>query len=325
MLHMPSSTLSRCCRFVRSTTFWISVAVVIVLLAATFVIFKSKVFDSFFGDEETSKQIDYEGQPFDGKDEDEQKDKDNAKDFTSVGETEPFTSSQLEEASSALSSGITIEDPESDWFQFEEGSTEPDGSLNNSDPYPLNWTDLRSVSVGADEEYLYVKIRFWGRFPDEPVTYNGDTITGGCGKINSFSFTNEEGQQDTADLISNINFAQMSNGEILGVDLIAMISPSGRNEDLETIFTIYSNEGLIAGGRGTDYILSAFPLDQFNLELGDTVTFDSTTEFGSEVYHHESIDILFSRENSKFGETIQYVLGSSEYSIVPSVDEENRS
>lgn len=177
--------------------------------------------------------------------------------------------------------------------------------------------------MGADSVYVYVKFHFWGRFPDEPVTYNGDTIAGGCGKINSFSFTNEEGQQDTADLISNISFSQMSNREIQGVDLIAIISPSGHDEDLETIFTVYSNEGLIAGGGGTDYLLGAFPLDQFNLELGDTVTFDSTSEFGSEVYHHEAVDILFSRENTKFGETIQYVLGSNEYTVVPPVDEEN--
>lgn len=253
------------------------------------------------------------------------KKKSDKNDFKSTGETKPFTASQLTAANQALSTGIKIDDPENDWVKFPEGSMQPDGRPDNSNPYPLPWTDFKSLNVGADEEYLYVKFEFWGNFPEKPVIYNGDTIEGGCGKINGFTFTNSEGKKDSGDLISTINFNVADNGKIQGVDQVAMISPSGQDEHQETIFKIFSKDGMMAGGAGADYLLSAYPLSQFNLKLGDEVTFDSSGENGSTIYHHEAVDIILGHETGKFGDTIKYKLGANTYEVTPTVDAKNHS
>ena len=72
---------------------------------------------------------------------------------------------------------------------------------------------------------------------------------------------------------------------------------------------------MIGGGSGYDYILGAYPLSLFNLEIGDKVTFSISTETGSAKYHHEAINFLLDQPdvNAKAGATIEYILGSNTY------------
>jgi hypothetical protein len=241
-----------------------------------------------------------------------------------TGVTRLFNDLQLAAANTELANGIKIEDPKNDWVKFPEGTMQPDGRPDNSNPYPLGWTDLKSLSMGADSQFLYVKFEFWDTFPSEAVVHDSDRITGGCGKINNFTFNNSQGKKDTADLISNISFNLQGNGRMNGIDQNAMISPAGEDAQREIIFQVFSKDGLMAGGPGTDFFLSAYPLSQFNLKLGDVVTFDSSSEFGSEKYHHESLDIILGKGSSKFGDTISYILGSNAYKIIPNLEEKKK-
>src|SRR4030042_7190600 len=63
----------------------------------------------------------------------------------------PFTDTQLAAANLAIANGIKIEDPQYDWYKFPDGSIQTDGRPDNSEPYPLPWTDFRSASIGADQ------------------------------------------------------------------------------------------------------------------------------------------------------------------------------
>lgn len=247
--------------------------------------------------------------------------KKNEGDFTTIGETKSFTKAQLASANDAIEKGIKIDDPENDWLKVAKGTMQPDGKEDNSEPYPLPWSDIKSLSLGADSGYLYVKFQFWGNFPDKAFSYNGDVMGGGCAKLNNFSFANTAGKKDIADLILNVSLSEMSNGKVMGADLTSMISPASVDSHQETIFSIYSKEGLITKGLGEDYLLGAFPLNQLNLKLGDTVTFDVSSEVGSQKYHHEAIDLIFGRENEKFSDIIEYTLGSSTYSHIPQTNE----
>ncbi len=242
----------------------------------------------------------------------------------------PFTDTQLAAANLAIAKGIKIEDPQYDWYKFPIGSMQPDGRPDNPEPYPLPWTDFRSVSVGADQNYIYFKFQFWGEFPLTTASYNGDFIRSTGAKITSFTFINSEGIKDSADLGTGPWFVTMENDTWVPAGQAtlgqgAMISPTGRDERMETIFKINTGAGMVAGGPGYDYILSAFPLSLFNLKLGDEVTFDSSTETGSTIYHHEAVDILLGKPGEKFGETIKYKLGSDYYEIVPNPDYSNHS
>lgn len=239
--------------------------------------------------------------------------------------TRGFTDAELAAANLALANGIKIDDPQNDWYKFPPGSVQPDGRPDNSNPYPLGWTEFRSVSVGADENYIYFKFQFWDVFPKEAVIYNGDLIRSIGAKIESLSFVNSEGNNDSADLGDGIWYADFNNESMPAsqstVGHGSMISPIGRDEHMETIFKNMTGAGMVAGGPGFDYLLGAYPLSLFNLKLGDEVTFHSSTETGSAIFHHEALDILLDVPNSKFGETISYKLGSNHYDIVPNVDE----
>jgi hypothetical protein len=96
-----------------------------------------------------------------------------------------------------------------------------------------------------------------------------------------------------------------------------MITPLGVDELSETIFKVLTDDSMVEGGPGYDYILSAFPLSLFSLKLGDEVTFDSDTETGSVIYHHEAVDTLLGELDSKFGKIIRYRIGADQYEIVP--------
>lgn len=251
--------------------------------------------------------------------------KKNVGDFTSTGETKSFTDIQLSAANVALESGIKMDDPENDWLKIAKGTTQSDGKEDNPEPYPLGWTDLKNLNIGADENFLYIKFSFWDRIPDRAFSYNGDKMDGGSAKINYFTFTNSAGKKDWADLTTPISLREQSNGKLMPGAIMAMISPKGEDTNRKTLFTTYSKDGLFAGGPGENYLLSAFPLNQFNLKLGDKVTFDCSVEISSEKYHHEAIDHLFERNGSKFADTIEYVLGGSTYKVMPQVDEQNHS
>jgi hypothetical protein len=184
--------------------------------------------------------------------------------------------------------------------------------------------------VGADENYLYFKFQFWDVFPQKVSTINGDLIQSTGAKIESLTFSNNEGKIDTADLGCGVWYVEMQNDKWVPADQAtlghdSMISPTGRDKLQETTFKTVTSTGMVAGGPGFDTIISAYPLSLFNLKPGDEITFHSSTETGSTMFHHEALDVLLDKPNSKFGETIKYRLGSNQYEIVPNMEEKNFS
>ena len=231
-----------------------------------------------------------------------------------------FTAGQLVTAEAALAKGITMEDGPGDYVHFPAGSIQPDGRPDNADPYPLPYTDLKSVSISADADYLYVRWQFHGEFPASSVEYNGDLLWNITCKIEEFTFTDGQGLLQSATLTSSLSLADYKNGQWVktehpSVGQLAMVSPTGQDSKQEILYKINTGEGLVAGGVGQDYILSAFPLSLFGIKIGDEVVFSCATETGSQIYHHASVDVLFGTETSKAGAPISYKLGSGEYKV----------
>jgi hypothetical protein len=236
--------------------------------------------------------------------------------------SQPFTEKQLEAGNLALQDGIKIDDPQNDYFKFPLHHFQPDGRPDNDNPYPLNYTDLRSLSIGADQDYLYVKFQFWGEFPEKSPYYNGDLIWSVGGKIEDFNFTNSEGKQDSAELGDSVWFVgNNEKGEISPVEQpsigqLSLISPTGKDEKMEMVYKTWNGSGMIAGGPGYDYLIGAYPLRLFGIKLGDNVTFSASTETGSTVYHHVCIDFILGKEGYLGGSTIKYKLGDNKYEII---------
>jgi len=180
--------------------------------------------------------------------------------------TSQFSDAQLQQANLVLSNGIKIDDPENDFYHFPENSVQPGGKPDNPDPYPLPYTDLRSLTVGADQDYLYTKFQFWGQFPDAPAIYNGDALTSVTVKSESFTFTNGENNEDSAQLGDQVVFIENQEGgstepsEHPTLSHAAMITPTGQDEYMETVYETNTGAGMVSGGPGYDYVLSAYPL-----------------------------------------------------------------
>jgi hypothetical protein len=246
----------------------------------------------------------------------------NVQNEDNVEHTGQFSDAQLQQANLVLSNGIKIDDPENDFYHFPENHFQPDGRPDNPGPYPLPYTDLRSLTVGADQDYFYTNFQFWGQFPDGPAIYNGDALSSVTVKSESFTFINGENNEDSAQLGDQVVFIENQEGgntepsEHPTLSHAAMITPTGQDEQMETVYETNTGAGMVSGGPGYDYVLSAYPLRIFDIKLGDEVTFSFSTETGSNTYHHEALDLLLGQEGSKFGATIQYKLGDNAYDVL---------
>lgn len=232
-----------------------------------------------------------------------------------------FTDDELTAANLALVNGIKIDDPQNDYFEFPLNHFQPDGRPDNDNPYPLPYTDLRSVSVGADDNYIYFKFQYWGNFPTSSVVYNGDLLWSIGSKAENFTYINADGIKDSAELSNGINLVDYIDGQRVETDnpsigQLAMISPIGKDAQMEEIYKTMNGAGLVAGGAGQDFILSAFPLSLFGIHLADEVAFSCSTETGSTKYHHVCVDFLLGRDGYLGGSVISYKLGDKEYNIV---------
>jgi hypothetical protein len=243
--------------------------------------------------------------------------------------TKELTPAMEKRAEDALSKGISFDDPENDWYKFPEGSMQWD-KPDNPEPYPLPFTDLKQVKIGADEEYLYVKFIFYGEFPDKMPSYNGDDLFSTGAKIDQMTYMTNEGTLDYAEIGSGVFYVEFTGDEKTeeyvpldkpSLGHIAMISPQGLDEHMETIYKTMNGIGFIGGGPGYDYLLSAFPLSEFGISYGQEMNFSVAVESGSNLWHHESVDLLLNKNTSKFGANIKYVLGEDKYEFVPSQDE----
>ena len=238
--------------------------------------------------------------------------------------TEEFTPAMIERAEDAFAKGIVLDDPENDWYMFPEGSRQWD-KPDNPAPYPLSYTDLKQVKIGADEEYLYVKFIFYGNFPDKMPSYNGDDLFSTGAMIEQMTYITNEGIADSADIGNGIAYVQFTGSEKTEeyspldkptIGQLAMIGEEGLDEHMETIHRTQNGAGFVSGGAGYDYLMSAFPLSEFNISYGDEINFSIAVESGSNLWHHESVDLLMNENNSKFGAKIIYVLGDDKYEAI---------
>jgi hypothetical protein len=240
----------------------------------------------------------------------------------------PFSATELAAAAVALEAGVTIDDPESDWALISEG-VQPDGRTDNDNPYPLPFTDVKSVTFGADYQYLYLKVEFYDVIPKDVVYWDNeelneqDFITGmACNLALTHFFNRNIGQDDEglmqlglSYIVGNIHTFLENPAFYIppAVCISNFATPSGAKDEYnEDIYLVSNSNGRVAGGAGTNYLLGAFPLSEYGLRPGDTIEFNLSVEVGSLLFHHECVDVILDC-GLKAGETIRYQLGSNTY------------
>jgi hypothetical protein len=239
-----------------------------------------------------------------------------------------MTESELAKANAALAAGISIDDSAND-FAVVPVATKVglDGKVDNPKAYPLNWNDVKKVTLGADQENMYVRYDFFGIIPDKMATVDGDDIKSIMCNIDLPKFTTKSGKTDQGMMQIGLMYTEAKSGKDnkdesvgyvevkpprLGVSGVA--SPTQSNDKYgETIYGKNMNNGKVKGGPGYDYMMASFPLSDFDILPGSEITISATAETNSHVYHHSSIDVILDFGSSKFGKDIIWKLGLNSY------------
>jgi hypothetical protein len=239
-----------------------------------------------------------------------------------------FSAEELKVAEAALAAGVTITDPQHDWAPINEG-TQPDGRSDNGHPYPLDFTDVKTATFGADSQYLYLKVEFYGVIPKDVVHWHNellnkdDIIFSFSCNLGLGNFQNRNtGKPDGGLMQLGLGYIEgniwnyLKDPVFYSTPVVAIsnfaTNTGTKDEHNEDIYAVSNGKGLVSGGAGTNYLIGAFPLSNFGLQLGDFIEFNLSVETGSLLFHHESIDIILD-SGFKEGETIRYKLGDNTY------------
>lgn len=253
------------------------------------------------------------------------KENQNADDPYRGSDTKKMTETEVQKANGALASGVSIDDIQNDWYKFPANSIEGDGKPDNTNPYPLPYTDIKNVSFGADSNYIYFKFTYWGKQPTNLTQYNGDDLKSFCNNVAISKYIDKDGKSQvglisTGSFYTENNYKQKSNEA--SMDYYAVIpalkitvfgEQTSTDKSNEAVYKINSSKGRVSGGPGYEYSLAAFPLETLGLKLGDTIEFDIAYETNSRIYHHEAVDQLLGIGQYKVGNTIQYKIGANTY------------
>ncbi len=244
------------------------------------------------------------------------------------GRRPPMTEEELTIALQALANGITIADAQNDYAEVKEGVIQGDGRPDNPRPWAMPFTDLKNVTVGADDEYIYVKYQFYAVIPSELQRNDTDYITSVCINFDLINYYNHNiNQIDGSGLMqTGITYAvgnkedakvndqtPVYNPPVVGTSTFGAANSEVKDENGEDTYGISSGEGKVYGGAGFDYVIAAFPFSNLGLQKNQEIIFSVSAESGSKVYHHQSIDPLLDFGSYKSGKRITWVIGSNTY------------
>lgn len=209
----------------------------------------------------------------------------------------------VNKANAALASGITITDPQNDFLSKELLGKE----MELDEPYRFPYLDIKSLTVGKDDEYFYYKVVLWGNIPAKPDAIDGSYITSVGPQL---SLLNKKGETQTT-LAAEFGWIPKIHRFVLNTWYAT--DPTGVVWPENARMKYQKRNSKVYGGRGTDYIMGAFPLNQLNFTLGDTVYFSFPMESGSDKYSHASVDHLGGK--GKMEALVTWKVGTQEYRV----------
>jgi hypothetical protein len=214
-------------------------------------------------------------------------------------------SSQVANAEVALSTGITIDDAEDDFVIM--GSNKEVPNENNPSPYRIPFLDVKSLTLGADAQYLYYKVTFFDLLPNQSPKVNSDHIRStGC----KLDLVDQSGKNYA---ILAVDFGWEPVIDLPALNTYYFYGPTGIQEPESARFSHQDHDSKIYGGNGTNYLLGAFPLKKLGLKLGQELRLNLSMEAKSDKYTHAAVDVLLGQ--GKMPATIVWKLGTNHYRI----------
>lgn len=189
---------------------------------------------------------------------------------------------------------IRIDDPKGDWIAIQ-------ASKKNSDPYKVDFADIKQIAFGSDETNFYLKFKFEGAMPKRnewPKFGDGDNLV----EIYYTMLLDTDNDKTTG----------MSRPPVdMGVDagISAFFSPKMDQVDsfIETgpqqetaSFKNKEKLSIVSGGAGYDYFIASFPLNKLEFTKGKLLASNVLTQVQSEKYAEGASGDLLDNEGFKF-------------------------
>lgn len=216
-------------------------------------------------------------------------------------------SNEVKKAETALASGFTLNDPKADFVIMGSNKEELSTDTNNENPYKIEYSDIKSTQIGADEKYIYVKISFYEQIPKWPETIDGDTVQNVGNKLHIMN------QGGLDQIVFHFDFGWEPVIKIAALNTMYDFCPTGIEWPEEARMSCHGDDSKIYGGPGTDYVLAALPMKKIGLKLGETIYMSVAEETKSNKYSHASVDML--QGVGKMPGFITWNIGSSDYKI----------
>lgn len=206
-------------------------------------------------------------------------------------------------AEAALANGPTIGDPQNDFLSKDLLGKE----MDLDEPYRFPYLDIKSLTVGMDNDYFYYKVTLWGKIPQWPDKVNGDYVIGAGPQL---SLLNKKGEAQ-ATLAAEFGWLPKLHLPVMNswytTDPTGIVWPESDRMKYQKF------DSKVSGGPGTDYIIGAFPLAKLNFNIGDTAYFSLPVESGSEQHTHAAVDHLGGSGKSEA--FIAWQVGTKEYNV----------
>lgn len=218
-------------------------------------------------------------------------------------------SEMVKNAEAAVSSGITVSDPQNDFVMMGTNKEEVVSTdKNNPSPYVVDYLDIKSIHVGADDKYIYYKVIYYNTIPKWPESINNDVIVAIGNKLH---IVNEKGEDL---IVSHFDFGYEPVIKIGALNTSYDYCPTGIEWPEDARMACHNDNSKIYGGGGTDYIMGALPMDKVGLALDQTIYFTIDEETKSSQFTHAAVDVLGT--NGKESQVIKWSIGSNKFEPV---------
>lgn len=191
----------------------------------------------------------------------------------------------LQKAQTALSVGVTIADSDNDFADMGKKDNTKE-KPNNPESYKFSFLDIKNVSFGMDEDYLYCKTQFSGTIPGRPPKVENDRIKNYGVKLNLVS------QKGVDQIVLHFAYDFLTPFSSTFQSCFYSSEPTGIKEPEDAQFARRDEDCKVLGGAGTDYLLVALPIKKLNITFGQELFLAVSGEAESAVYDHASVDVL---------------------------------
>lgn len=213
----------------------------------------------------------------------------------------------IKDANSAFQKGVVINDNQNDFVMIGTKDEIPRDYSKIDSPYKKDYLDIKSVTLAADEKYLYYKYTFYGTIP-KTVDYAGDDPIVAIGA--KAELVDDSGKEYGG---MGIDFGYVPVVNIPSLNESYFYGPTGIEWPESARYSGEGRDGKVSGGGGYDYIMGAFPLSIWNLKSGQTINIRFPMEVKSGKYTHAAVDVVAG--SGKTPGLITWKLGSNNYTI----------